>query len=726
MGISFLTPLILAGLAALAVPVIVHLTQSARKNVVPFPSLMFVRQIPFRSVRRQRIRHWLLFTLRCLAVVLLVAAFARPLLEGSTEAVVALSRAREVVILIDRSYSMGYGDHWERALEAGRRAIDGVGPDDRATLVLFADRAEVLNQRTADRATLHARLATAELGSGTTRYAGALEVARGILERSDRPRGEVVLISDFQKAGWDASEVLQLPQRTILTSVDLSAPDPKNISVQDVTLERDPRPGGDRVTISALIANHGSEAADDVELSLELEGESVQSQAVSIAARNSVMIRFEPISLPQRVTAGAVRTGGDALSSDDVFRFVAVPSSPISVLVVQPNEREGGGLYLQQVLSLGNDPVFELEVKRGTRLTRADLASTDVIVLNDVPLPGGEAGRGVRDFVREGGGLLLVLGRRTPPSVWPASAEELLPGTIGAPVDRSAEGGSTLSTLDYDHAALEIFSAPRSGDFTMARFFRFRSLQPSEGSRVIARFGDGAAALTEKGDGLGQGRVLVWASDFENFWNDLAVQPVFLPFVHRLVMYLAGYVEPEPWFEVGDVVDLAAAEGGGGEGGGGRIPGAGFERAPGDEEEWVLEEPRGERSVIPVEGGPIFLELARPGFYRVRDASPGSSAEPIYTLAVNLDPSESDLATIDPAELASVATAGGGGGGGGSEAEALAADVAELLTPQERERRQGIWWYLLSGAALLLLAETALSNLTARYRSHATVTAPRP
>ena len=75
MSISFLAPLFLAGLAALAIPLIVHLTHSARKTVVKFPSLMFVRQIPFRSVRRQHIQHWFLFLLRSAAVILQISRY---------------------------------------------------------------------------------------------------------------------------------------------------------------------------------------------------------------------------------------------------------------------------------------------------------------------------------------------------------------------------------------------------------------------------------------------------------------------------------------------------------------------------------------------------------------------------------------------------------------------------------------------------------------------------
>ena len=55
---GFLTPAFLAGLAALAVPVLVHLTNRPRRETMAFPSLMFLRQIPYRSVRRQSLRHW--------------------------------------------------------------------------------------------------------------------------------------------------------------------------------------------------------------------------------------------------------------------------------------------------------------------------------------------------------------------------------------------------------------------------------------------------------------------------------------------------------------------------------------------------------------------------------------------------------------------------------------------------------------------------------------------
>ena len=119
---SFLTPLFLLGLATLAVPVIIHLIQRERKNVVQFPSLMFLRRIPYQSVRRRRIRNWPLLLLRLAALALIVAAFARPFLRRDTLSAAAAGGAREVVVLIDRSYSMGYGDRWARATAAAGRA----------------------------------------------------------------------------------------------------------------------------------------------------------------------------------------------------------------------------------------------------------------------------------------------------------------------------------------------------------------------------------------------------------------------------------------------------------------------------------------------------------------------------------------------------------------------------------------------------------------------------
>jgi hypothetical protein len=102
---SFLTPLFWAGLGLLAIPIIIHLTQRQRSEVTPFPSLMFLRKVPFKTSNRRRIRHPLLFALRCLAIALLAAAFTRPFFEGGATA--GGESARDVVILIDNSATSG-------------------------------------------------------------------------------------------------------------------------------------------------------------------------------------------------------------------------------------------------------------------------------------------------------------------------------------------------------------------------------------------------------------------------------------------------------------------------------------------------------------------------------------------------------------------------------------------------------------------------------------------
>ena len=68
------SPLFFAALLTLAVPVIIHLTQREKKQVVEFPSLMFLQRIPYQSVRRRRIRDWPLLAMRLAAILLIVMA----------------------------------------------------------------------------------------------------------------------------------------------------------------------------------------------------------------------------------------------------------------------------------------------------------------------------------------------------------------------------------------------------------------------------------------------------------------------------------------------------------------------------------------------------------------------------------------------------------------------------------------------------------------------------
>ena len=133
----------------IAVPVLIHLTQRERRTVVEFPSLMFLRKIPYESVRRRRIRDWLLLALRAAALALIVAAFARPFVRGS-ELSAAGGGAREIVVLLDRSYSMAAGESWARAQAAARAALQGVGGADRISLVLFGPSAELMLRSSAD------------------------------------------------------------------------------------------------------------------------------------------------------------------------------------------------------------------------------------------------------------------------------------------------------------------------------------------------------------------------------------------------------------------------------------------------------------------------------------------------------------------------------------------------------------------------------------------------
>jgi hypothetical protein len=691
---NFLAPAFFAGLAAIAVPVIIHLIHRERRVVVEFPSLMFLRRIPYRSVRRQKIRHLLLLLLRCVALALLVAAFARPFFERR-RAGLSTTGAREVVVLLDRSSSMGYADRWSKAKDAARKVVNGLSSGDRATLVLFANDASVASEPMATPDRIVAAINAAKLSAEGTRYGGALKLASQIIAASSLPRREVVLISDFQKVGWANHNEIVFPQGTTVTPVDLGGSASSDVAVSQVTTDRDSTAERDRVTVAARLINTGG-ATKAVAATLAIGGRDVQTQRVSLPASGVQQVAFTPIAVPSGATRGVVRITPDSLTQDDALNFTIAPDEAVPVLIVEPSSpRENQSLFLSRALAIGDRPSFRIDVKRVDALTPRDFDGRALIVLDEVAPPTGPVGARLRALVDGGGGVIVVPGgSRT--ETWPAEWRSLLP-TIGAVIDRTEDAGGTLSSLDYAHPIFEIFNAPRSGDFSTARFYRYRALTPQPGMTVVARFDDGSPALVERL--VGRGKLLTWASTVDSYWTNLPLQPVFLPFVHQLGKHAGRYADPRPWFTAGEVLDLSRH---------GELTAPFLSgRAADSTTELVLDAPSGARERVTATGANHMVTLREQGFYELRGRdTPVGSGRPI---AVNVDPTESDLSHLDPRDVVVAVTTVNKQNQAGSEMIAA--------TPQDQEQRQKVWWYLLLGALLLMGVETMLSNRLSKAMS---------
>jgi hypothetical protein len=348
----------------------------------------------------------------------------------------------------------------------------------------------------------------------------------------------------------------------------------------------------------------------------------------------------------------------------------------------QAGERSDPSLYLAKALAIGTAPAFEVDAVPPGQVTLAQLERHAVIVLNDVAFPPAVSNGVLLRYVERGGGLLVVLGEH---STWPAAEAALLPGTLGGVVDPPGGHNGSLGFLNYSHPIFEVFKAPRSGDFSGAHIFRYRSLDvtaPGSDVRVLARFGDGGVAASEQR--VGTGRVIAWTSTLNDAWNDLALKPVFLPLVHQMVRYLARYEQPTAWYTVGQALDVA-------------------ERAAGRGDRVVLT-PSAQRVALSGPDAPRFVELGEQGFYEIRPT--GARSGRPFTVAVNLDPAESDLTPMDPRELVAAAT--------GHATPEPSQAPASTVTAEETERRQAIWWYLLLAGVLMLAAEMVVANRLSR------------
>lgn len=674
---SFLTPLFFLGVAALAAPILVHLVRRTRARRVQFPALVFVRQVPQRTIRRRTLHNLLLLLLRCLAILLIVIAFTRPFFNSGSAAKDS-NAAGATVILIDNSLSMRREGLFAEAQRRAQTALDEARNDEQIALVSFDKRYTIVNRFIADKNRVRTGLETLSSGWDGTDYEQALRGAESLLSETDTTGPKrIVMISDFQMPGWTpASATFKLSNNTQLTTLDVGGNNPQpNVAITNVEARGVVFGQKYLDNLVVHVSNFSDTPRDHVQVDFQINDQTVEKRDISLNSRDSRGVEFTGFNLNEGTNRCTIDVVTGDFAPDNRFYFTLRRETPAKALIVESASRgRSDSLHLQSALTTNEDLPFTFTLKSTGSVDPTSISDYALVVLNDTGPISPALADTLAKFVNAGGQMIVSTGPRTQADAFNTSLQQVSPVTLREPVQTKAGESVAITEVKFDHPIFEVFQ--ESGRLASANVIGYFRSEPRQNAAVLARFEDGSPALVEAR--TGKGRVLLFASSLGPSWNDLPLTPLYLPFIHQMVRY-AGTREENAWYGLGQTFTVGKQQ----------------EAAPP-----AVDTPGGARLTESrlTPDGDLLVTAREPGFYRLRyNAAPGYAA-------VNSDGAEGDFTKLNFGEF----VAGVTGGAGNAEGSGTNGN----LSNEEVEGRQRVWWSLLLVALLLLLAESFLARRT--------------
>lgn len=726
MNPGLLSPsLLIAGAVAALGPVLIHLLNRRRHRVVPWAAMDFVREATTRTRRFVRIRDLALLFLRVAAVVLFGLALSRPFL--SSRGVGAdPHQPVHAVIVVDNSLSMSLeepaGTVLSRARQQAKELIDELPTGGRISIIPLCgptDRVE----REAFRSPQDARAALdrIEIVDRTETAAHLIPLVQEALERAPELKARrIVFLSDQQQAVWPVaaqeSVARDFPDLEVLR---ISPASTDNSWVADLTLENDYAEPQSPTPILVAIRCEGAPRAN-VAVSLQVGGMTAATQYVDLSSGENHVVRF----LHEFQATGdaghvqyvpvTVSLENDRLPLDDSRSLVVPVVSSLPIVFVDQYGREkedvrqsrlGETFFLRQLLTpdRGNDTTTQsaYSIRHVTidNLTQSLLQDARLVVIAGIATPGLAAGL-LRDYVLQGGQLLIAAGGEFSPQAWSRAAWDNGRGILPVPLLRDLRGTPPTSTasptpffLDPSTMTDGVFQIPDASREDLEELYRTPAFfvsaivaanetdtdviqkppastagpraetQEPETSwlqwrparraghrddaeaRALARFSNGDPFLIERD--LGDGTVLLALSGIGSDWNNLPrTNAVVL--LDRLLRRMLRPGLPERTVETFTTLEVPLA-------------------AQDRRMQFECQRPDGTREALTVEAlgpeeyGVVLRNLSHRGIYRVaavaeRSAGPNTAnvpATPDVIVAVNGPEAESNLMEIESGELAS-------------------------------------------------------------------------
>ncbi|HBN74306.1 MAG TPA: hypothetical protein DD473_00480 [Planctomycetaceae bacterium] len=587
MSFSLLNFGMLAGLLAVAVPVLVHLLNRRRFDVVEWGAMQFL-QLGERTRQKIKLSDLLLLLMRMLMVAILVLVFTRPFLQGNLYIRNLYPEPIDLVIVIDSSYSMGWtGEEitpHARAIQSCHNILDNLTSVDRVAIIDARNRSELLTPAPlTDASTARLELEKLQGPDGITDMAAAITQACQLLTQSYSTRRDIVVLTDQQALSWAPpetaswSEFLKLRQAAAvpiqLSAIDVGSGNMdsiENYRVDRLKASRDITVVNSPVTISTRVGYQGAFAETEYELHWSVDGQQLSRESDALRLQNGeeavaeITTRFaDPGN--HIITASL---DGDALPGDNVAEIVLDVVDEVPVVIatnadsltdpVNQDEPETE-FYLSRVF--GNPDIEKVWVSAKTvkqdQIDAALLDKTRVLFLLG-PGPESMDWELLTNYLVKGGGLVLLPDRNSTAEDYQKSLDQwMIEGRTVLPVqfNQREDTGNEPEKLDlksFSAAWLAPFSDPTKSELVDVLVTRYWDLSLNDQdltkptgknaqkltiemgpAAVTAQLQNGSPVFVQRK--IGRGHILVSSVAFDGAGSDLIRQRTFVPLMHELV-----------------------------------------------------------------------------------------------------------------------------------------------------------------------------------------------
>jgi len=540
--LSLAAPWLLLGLAALALPVLLHLMNRQRPQRLRFSSLRFLYVARLPQEGRHRLQDLVLLCLRLALLALLVLAVARPRWQPPAAAAGAGTDAGTMVLVVDTSASM-QADGVEDELRRQLHALLAAAGDRPLALVTSAGAVQQVVPPGSAAAALRAALASLSFTLDAGNHLVALHQAQSFLAGAEP---ELVLLSDFQQTDWQLAQNVPLPPDTRLTLIDVAPPRQRNVGISEVTSQA-LAPGGYRVLVQ--VRNYGNEP-EQRQVTLTV-GEKTTTASVSVPARDSRQVALLVEADGGERAVVVKLTPGDSYALDDSYYAWLGVAPPLSVLVVAPLRDEPDKaeefFFLRGALQAdvpGSSWRFQVQTVDAELFFTMPLEESVAVVLLGAAAYLREPDLAkLRRFVENGGTVLATPGTAAGHSFRNLARAGLLPVNFESVQNRSRLGGQQpfhIETLAPESMLAPVFGAAANTDLFLFPIFRLAKVKPQEQAtelRVHLSSDSDDPLLLEYS--LGRGRVFMTTFALDSGWSDLPYTTSFLPLVRELLQSAA-------------------------------------------------------------------------------------------------------------------------------------------------------------------------------------------